>query len=94
VRFTFQDNDSGVIKPIQEDSYYAMGEVLNNNMVAITNAAALNHNLYNGGSEWQNVFNNLPDYDMTFYRNYDAALGRFTGVDPVPESAESINIRN
>ena len=33
---------------------------------------------------------NLSDYDQTFYRNYDAASGRFTGVDPQPESAENL----
>jgi RHS repeat-associated protein len=49
-----------------------------------------NRNLYNGGSEWQNDYANLPDYYQTFYRNYDAALGRFVGVDPNPESAESM----
>lgn len=46
-----------------------------------------NKQLYNGGSEWQNDFGNLPDYYQTFYRNYDAVLGRFIGTDPEPESA-------
>lgn len=49
-----------------------------------------NKNLYNGGSEWQNDYGNLPDYYQTFNRNYDSAIARFVGVDPVAESAESI----
>jgi len=32
----------------------------------------------------------LPDYYQTFFRNYDAALGRWVGVDPKAESAESM----
>jgi RHS repeat-associated protein len=49
-----------------------------------------NKNLYNGGSEWQSDYQNLPDYYRTYYRNYDAALGRFMSVDPKAESAESM----
>ena len=49
-----------------------------------------NKQLFNGGSEWQNDYSNLPDYYQTFYRNYDAALGRFIGVDPKAESAETM----
>ena len=49
-----------------------------------------NKHLYNGGSEWQNDFSNLPDYYQTFYRNYDAATARFIAVDPMAESAESM----
>ena len=41
-----------------------------------------NKQLYNDGSEWQNDYSNQPDYYQIFYRNYDAALGRFIGVDP------------
>ncbi|NHA03475.1 hypothetical protein G7092_06710 [Mucilaginibacter sp. HC2] len=43
-----------------------------------------------GGIEWQNDFGNPPDYYQTFYRSYDAALDRWTGVDPIAESAESM----
>ncbi|XHR97255.1 RHS repeat-associated core domain-containing protein [Mucilaginibacter sp. UC70_90] len=49
-----------------------------------------NKQLYNGGSEWQNDYGSLPDLQQTFYRNYDAALGRWIAVDPVAESAESM----
>ncbi len=36
--------------------------------------------LYNGGSEWQNDYGNMPDYYQTYYRNYDAAIGRWLGL--------------
>lgn len=51
-----------------------------------------NKHLYNGGSEWQNDYGNMPDYYQTYYRNYDAAIGRWVGVDPNPESAESMTV--
>ena len=44
-----------------------------------------------GGSEWQKDYSNLPDYYMTFYRNYDAALGRFVAVDPMAEGKMSMS---
>ncbi len=53
-----------------------------------------NKNLYNGGSEWQNDFGDLPDLMQTFYRNLDAALGRWTSVDPMGEGAESLTTYN
>jgi RHS repeat-associated protein len=52
--------------------------------------ATPNKQLYNGGSEWQNDFGNLPDYYQTFNRNYDAAIARFVGVDPAAEGVESL----
>ncbi|MGN8072353.1 DUF6443 domain-containing protein [Mucilaginibacter sp. 22184] len=72
----------------QENSYYGFGLVMPGSPVATPTID--NKQLYNGGSEWQRDFGNLPDYYQTFYRNYDAALGRFVGVDPQPESAESL----
>lgn len=59
-----------------------------NSPVGITGTS--NKQLYNGGSEWQNDYSNLPDYYQTFNRNYDVAIARFVGVDPVAESAESM----
>jgi len=48
-----------------------------------------NKNLYNGGSEWQNDYDDLPDYYQTYFRKYDATIGRFVGVDPEAASADS-----
>ncbi len=53
-----------------------------------------NKNLYNGGSELQDDFGDLPALMQTFYRNYDQALGRWTGVDPDAEGAESLTTYN
>lgn len=88
-RITFDNKGTGgTAKVEQENSYYAFGLIMPGSTVATPTLP--NKNLYNGGSEWQNDYSNLPDYYQTFYRNYDAALGRWIGVDPEPESAESI----
>lgn len=41
------------------------------------------------GAEWQNDFGLLPDYYSTFYREYDAVLGRFNSTDPLADNFES-----
>jgi len=91
-RLSFQNNGYGVPVVKQENSYYGFGLIMPNSPVAMP--ALPNKQLYNGGSEWQNDYSNsssnLPDYYQTFNRNYDAALGRFVGVDPEAESAESM----
>ncbi|HZY37447.1 MAG TPA: RHS repeat-associated core domain-containing protein [Mucilaginibacter sp.] len=93
-RISFQDNGSGVAVVKQENSYYGFGLQLLNSPVSLP--AVPNKQLYNGGSEWQNDYangsTNLPDYYQTFYRNYDAAIGRFVGQDPMPESVESMSV--
>jgi RHS repeat-associated protein len=87
-RVSFQNNGSGAAIVKQENSYYGFGMQLLNSPVALPTVP--NKQLYNGGSEWQNDYSNLPYYYQTFNRNYDAALGRFIGVDPKAESAESM----
>ncbi len=87
-RLSFQDNGSGVAVVKQETSYYGFGMQLPNSPVGLPTPP--NRQLYNGGSEWQNDYSNLPDYYQTYNRNYDAALGRWIAVDPVAESAESM----
>jgi RHS repeat-associated protein len=87
-RMSFEDNGSGNAVVRQENSYYGFGLVMTNSSVATLGDA--NKQLYNGGSEWQNDYGNLPDYYQTFYRNYDAAIGRFIAVDPKAEGAESM----
>ncbi|XHR97252.1 RHS repeat-associated core domain-containing protein [Mucilaginibacter sp. UC70_90] len=89
-RISFEDNGSAVAVVRQENSYYGFGLTLANSPVATP--VTDNKQLYNGGSEWQNDYNNLPDLQQTFYRNYDAALGRWIAVDPVAESAESMTV--
>lgn len=85
VRVSFEEV-SGVATVRQENSYYPFGLIMPGGY-AISQP---NRNLYNGGSEWQDDFSNLPDYTQTFYRNYDAALGRFIAVDPKGEQSESL----
>lgn len=80
----------GAVKVVQENSYSGFGLILANSPVS----GGSNKNLYNGGSEWQNDYNNLPDYYQTLYRNYDAAIGRFTGTDPQPESSANMTPYN
>ena len=72
-------------KVVQENSYYGFGMIMPGSVTS-----GSNKQLYNGGSEWQNDYSNMPDYQQTFYRNYDAVLGRFIGIDPMAESAESM----
>ena len=87
-RVSFQANASGHAVVMQENSYYPTGLIMPNSPVATPTTP--NKQLYNGGSEWQNDYSNLPDYYQTFNRNYDAVIGRFIGVDPVAESAETL----
>jgi RHS repeat-associated protein len=91
-RISFEESATspGTAVVRQENSYYAFGLVMPNSPVG-TPAITDNKQLYNGGSEWQNDFSNLPDYYQTFYRNYDAALGRFVAVDPMAEVTESLS---
>jgi RHS repeat-associated protein len=85
VRVSFEDN-MGTAIVRQENSFYPYGLTMPGSALP----SADNKKLYNGGSEWQNDFADLPDLQQTFYRNYDPALGRFVAVDPVSESAESM----
>lgn len=86
-RVSFNNTGTGgTAKVVQEDSYYPFGLIMPGGVVT----GGSNKRLYNGGAEWQNDYGNLPDYYQTFYRNYDAALGRFVAVDPEAESAESM----
>ncbi|WP_179416106.1 DUF6443 domain-containing protein [Mucilaginibacter sp. E4BP6] len=87
-RFSFQAQGATGIKIIQENSYYAFGLIMPNSPISMPTLP--NKRLYNGGAEWQNDYSNLPDYYQTFYRNYDAGLGRFVGADPMGESASSM----
>ncbi|MGN8055121.1 DUF6443 domain-containing protein [Pedobacter sp. 22163] len=85
VRVSFEEQN-GVAVVRQENSYYPFGLTMPGSVIP-TDA---NRKLYNDGSEWQDDFADLPDLQQTFYRMYDAALGRFVAVDPMPEAGESL----
>jgi len=90
-RVTFDNSGSGgSLAVIQENSYYAFGLQLANSPAGTPTVPK--KELYNGGSEWQNDFSNLPDYYQTYYRNYDPALGRFVAADPMAEATESLTV--
>jgi RHS repeat-associated protein len=91
-RISFKNNGSNAAVVTQENSYYGFGMAFLTSPVPIPTVP--NKKLYNGGNEWQNDYSNLPDYYQTFYRNYDAVLGRFVGVDPMPESAADLTTYN
>ena len=67
---------------LQEDAYYPYGVKL----AGLCDKAALkvgNPYKYNGGSELEDE--DGLEYYETFYRKYDAQIGRFTGVDILAE---------
>lgn len=88
-RISFEDSGTGTAKVVQENSYYAFGMSMTSTMALPT---APNKNLYNGGSEWQNDFDDQPDWQQTFYRNYDQTIGRFMAVDPLAKATESMTV--
>ncbi len=66
---------------VEEKSYYPFGLV----MGAISSRAQLKSKTpyaFNAGSEWEE---NGVEYYHTFFRKYDAQIGRFTGVDILAE---------
>ena len=69
----------------QEQSYYPFGL----QMAAISDKAIKKNTTpykYNAGSELEEELN----YYSTFYRKYDAQIGRFTGVDILSESSSGL----
>ena len=84
-RFSFEDNGSGAIKVIQENSYYPFGLTYSTSTVNIPTVPNINNKLFNGGSEWENDYSNLPDYYQTPARNYNPELGQFISIDPMAE---------
>ncbi|MBS1509223.1 MAG: hypothetical protein JST86_00165 [Bacteroidetes bacterium] len=86
-RVSFKDDGTNTNTPtvVQENSYYAFGMV----MAGGYTSSLPNKKLYNAGSELQDDIDGLSDYYSTFYREYDAVIGRFNGVDPMSENFES-----
>jgi len=62
---------------VQEESFYPFGLTFND---FVRENAIRNKHLYNGGSERQEDLG--LNWDYTFYRTYDPALGRFAQIDP------------
>ncbi|TSD63874.1 hypothetical protein FFF34_015000 [Inquilinus sp. KBS0705] len=90
-RVTFDNGGTGATaRVIQENSYYPSGLIMPNSTVSTPTVP--NKKLYNDESEWQNdLGNSLPDYYQTFYRNYDATIGRFIAVDPMAEQTGELS---
>jgi len=87
-RISFNNTGTGGTREVvQENSYYGFGMV----MPGSTVTGGDNKKLYNGQSEWQNDYTNMPDYYQTPGRNYDAEIGRFISADPMPESATGMS---
>jgi RHS repeat-associated protein len=86
VRVSFDGTGTSAVVR-QENSFYPFGMTLPGNNVP----TLPNKNLFNGGSEWQNDFSNLPDLYQTYNRNYDPEVGRFISVDPMADARESIS---
>lgn len=74
-----RDADSEVLKKIGSPGWRAfVTRAITDQVVSYTRTAAdPTKYLYNAGAEK----NDLTGYYETFYRNYDASIGRFTGVD-------------
>ena len=90
MRVGFQkQGTTGVAVVKQENSYYPFGLIMPNSQIAKPGTS--NKKLYKGGSEWQNDFGDLSDLYATYYRSYDAALGRFTGIDPKAELTDALS---
>ncbi|SMD32304.1 RHS repeat-associated core domain-containing protein [Reichenbachiella faecimaris] len=69
---------------VQANDYYPFGLQTAGSYEQDLNT--INNRLYNAGSELNRTTNNYE----TFYRNYDAALGRFTGIDIMASSFTSM----
>ena len=68
----------------QENHYYPFGMNLSGVAVNTRPAEMMSKRLYNGGSELEDELLGAEGGNYsTFYRRYDATLGRFLGVDPL-----------
>lgn len=73
---------------LQEEGYYPFGL----EMKAITSAAAIKQQArykFNAGTELEDNFD--VNYYETYFRQYDAQIGRFTGVDALAEKTIGIS---
>lgn len=97
VRVSFESYTSGGItsaKLTQENHYYPFGLSMSGIAIRTAQPTTPNKNLYNGGSELQNDFDDDPNMYSTFYREYDPVLGRMSGIDPMADKYASSSIYN
>ncbi|HEX8429570.1 RHS repeat-associated core domain-containing protein [Hymenobacter sp.] len=70
----------------QENHYYPLGMAMSGVGVNTIPAVKISKQQFNGGSELQDeLLGTEAGVYSTFYRTYDPALGRFTGVDPLAD---------
>jgi len=86
VRAVIRDDDTGGPKVIQAKTYYPFGMVFTPEMMQSNIADKTNSYLFNG-KEQQEMPGLWYDYGARFY---DAQLGRFHTVDPLPRPHESV----
>lgn len=91
VSFTDLNGDGTVTEAeiIQENNYYAFGMAMDGNWNATVGTE--NQYQYNGKELNEDFGLNWSDYGA---RWYDAAIGRFTGVDPIAEEFAHLSVYN
>jgi len=87
VRISFDAYDNGSIieaRLLQENHYYPFGMSITGMAINIATPSNANKNLFNDGAELQDDFGEDGIYS-TYFREYDAVLGRFSTIDPLAE---------
>jgi len=79
----------GLASIVQENHYYPFGMQQNGNWAKTQTIK--NDYLYNGKELNKEIGLNWSDYG---FRNYDAAIGRFTGVDPISDQFANLSTYN
>ena len=89
-RVTFYNNN-GQARILQENHYYSFGMAMNGSWKDTPTAGNKNPYLYNGKELNE-------DFGLNWYaygaRYYDAAIGRFTGVDPIADDFPWVSTYN
>jgi len=89
VRIVFVEDNTGMLDIIQENHYYPFGMQMNGNWHK--QQTVKNDYLYNGKELNTELGLNWSDYGFRFY---DAAIGRFTGVDPISDQFPHVTTYN
>ena len=85
VRVSFEEDQNGNARIIQENHYYAFGLAMKGSIIRTAIPVTANKNLYNGMSELQDDFGDDPNVYSTFFREYDPVLSRMNAVDPMAD---------